>query len=734
MAGARVVGPYALEGEIARGAMGAVYRARRADGAVVALKVLHAGANASGDQRARFRREAELAARLVHPSIVRVHDVGAAGALDYLAMELVEGEPLSARVGRLAPLEAARLLAEVARGVEHAHSKGVLHRDLKPGNVLVRRDDGRALLTDFGVARHLESATLTRTGALVGTPSYLSPEQAAGGPATQATDVYGLGVVLYEALTGVLPHRREDLPSLLVAITSERPARPSSFTRDVPAALDALCLRALAKEPGGRPTAGELAAALEAIADGRAVARRPRRAAALGAGLVALLALAATVALTRGEGHGPRPGGVAAPTMRARASSPAPIAAAYVEPAWVRALAKDPGEGGLLEAHDALDALEEEGQPLDPRTRARALEVVADLDRRWVLPPLGPGHKAGVDRLAWITWLWLRLDPAHPVGKDRQDLYVANVIDVVSRQMQDEDPAYFVRAGRAMAAIQPRDLTAYLALAKGVNGGVFLPAAGPLLTTGLEVARAMDHPDGWGQVARARAGWLAHVAARDPARAPALAVELRALLREADALAMQPLSRGPLLVHAAEHAPPAEALDLLARAEALPYVASALAVARGRALREQGAPLPERLAAARKALVMGRGLGGQEETAAAVGLLLEVDPAEGLEEADATLAAPIADAPYAGLALRRLLVAPEGTDLAGGLADLGERLAARAALRDRSRADAALVAAALAEVRALLLAPPARAELLARLSAWAAPERLVVLDARPRKI
>ena len=162
------VGPYTVESELARGGMGAVYRARRrGDGALVALKILDAGPAVTPVQQERFKREGELAARLAHPGIVRVLDAGAVSWLLYLAMDLIDGAPLGDSAGRVTPLEAARLVAQVARAVEHAHAHGVVHRDLKPNNVLVRRDDGAALVTDFGIARDLGSAALTKTGGLL---------------------------------------------------------------------------------------------------------------------------------------------------------------------------------------------------------------------------------------------------------------------------------------------------------------------------------------------------------------------------------------------------------------------------------------------------------------------------------------------------------------------------------------------------------------------------------------
>ena len=267
-------GPYEVLGELGRGGLGVVYRARHPrTGGEVALKVL---LDPDPRGKARFQREARTAARLRHPGIVSVQDLGEEDGRPYLVMELVEGESLASRLrrGPLAEEEAARLGAELAEALACAHAAGVLHRDVKPANVLIDRT-GRARLTDFGLAREqLEGAErLTRTGVMLGTPGYMAPEQMddasrAGPPA----DVYGLGASLYQLLTGSPPFVMETLSSLVNAVLNRPPAPPSVLRPGLDARLDRLCLACLAKDPAERPTAADLARALSEW-------RRARRAA-----------------------------------------------------------------------------------------------------------------------------------------------------------------------------------------------------------------------------------------------------------------------------------------------------------------------------------------------------------------------------------------------------------------------------------------------------------------------
>ena len=276
--------------------MGVVYRARHLEtGQVYALKTLLVGADEQA--RARFEREGLGQARVDrHPNVVRVHAAGEASGQAYLVLDLVSGGDLAARLkqGPLAPRAAAQVGLELARGLAHAHAHGVLHRDLKPANVLFD-ELGRAKLVDFGLARLLGEGTLTQTGQVMGTPAYMSPEQADGekgvGP---ATDVYGLGAVLFAALTGFPPFAGGSVAELLVQVFRTRPVAPSLHQPEVPPALDAICARALEKEPADRyASMNELADALEQFLalTSEDQGRPLRRGLAAGGAICALLVL-----------------------------------------------------------------------------------------------------------------------------------------------------------------------------------------------------------------------------------------------------------------------------------------------------------------------------------------------------------------------------------------------------------------------------------------------------------
>ncbi|MCO5167122.1 MAG: serine/threonine protein kinase [Planctomycetes bacterium] len=276
-------GPYVVEAELGRGGAGVVYRARDAAGGVVAVKVLLPRPGADAHALRRLAREARVLERLRHPGIVPVRAMGEAprGGL-WIAMDLVDGQTLQRRLdtqGPLAPAAAAALVAEVARAVAHAHAQGVLHRDVKPDNVLLDRA-GRPFLTDFGLAKDLDGtlhgASLSVSGQFLGTPGYWAPEQARGerGSVGPATDVHGLGATLHAALTGGPPFRAASLVEALQNAEREPPP-PSRANPAVPAALDAVCARAMRLDPAARhASADDLARDLEAFL---AAARRPRR-------------------------------------------------------------------------------------------------------------------------------------------------------------------------------------------------------------------------------------------------------------------------------------------------------------------------------------------------------------------------------------------------------------------------------------------------------------------------
>jgi WD40 repeat protein len=271
---------YEVLGELGRGGMGVVYLARQVKaGRVVALKVVLAGAHAGPGELARFRAEAEAAARLQHPHIVPVYEVDEHDGRPFFSMEFCAGGGLDKKLAGtpLPPTEAARLVQTLAGALDAAHAAGVVHRDLKPANVLLTAD-GTPKVADFGLAKKLDAAGRTTTGAVLGTASYMAPEQAAGqtkevGP---AADVYALGAVLYECLTGRPPFKGPTALETLRQVLSEEPAPPRRLQPGTPADLETICLKCLNKEPKKRyATAGELADDLRRFLAGEPVRARP---------------------------------------------------------------------------------------------------------------------------------------------------------------------------------------------------------------------------------------------------------------------------------------------------------------------------------------------------------------------------------------------------------------------------------------------------------------------------
>ena len=283
---------FTLEGEIGRGGMGVVYRAR--DERLkrgVAVKVLPPELAFREEIRIRFLREAETAARLSHPHIVPIHSVGEGpDGLVYFVMAYVDGESLAARLKRrerLPPEEARRIMMEMADALGAGHALGIIHRDVKPDNILLEGSRGRTVLTDFGIAKALTSTTgpgtLTATGVAIGTPHYMSPEQAAGDREIDGrSDIYSLGVVGYQMLAGELPFSAPTVPGLLLKQITEQAPNLQDKSPTCPDDLAACVMRSLEKEPEARwPTADALRRALESRT---APAYRPRRPSVAGAG------------------------------------------------------------------------------------------------------------------------------------------------------------------------------------------------------------------------------------------------------------------------------------------------------------------------------------------------------------------------------------------------------------------------------------------------------------------
>ncbi|MSR02379.1 MAG: serine/threonine protein kinase [Gemmatimonadetes bacterium] len=374
---------YTIEGEIGRGGMGVVYRAR--DERLqrrVAIKVLPPELAYQKDIRERFTREAQTAARLSHPNIVPIHDVGNGAGLVYFVMGYVEGESLGGRIkrrGKLPPDEARRIMKETADALSAAHSLSIIHRDIKPDNILLEGTRGRVMVTDFGIAKALSGtsgATLTGVGVAIGTPQFMSPEQAAGEREIDGrSDLYSLGVVTYLMLTGELPFNAPTVAGILMKQITE-PAPVLHLTRpDIPEDLSLAVARCLEKDPENRwPTADGLRRGLESrtvgsyrpTATGVRAAPAPRNPDSTG---TRPRTLAADRARARGLAAPPAPRAPRAP-MAPRLGAPS-RSASLAGGQWVR---NDRGE--WVRTDDESPPMHDTGEP-------RIVQKVRDQFARW---------------------------------------------------------------------------------------------------------------------------------------------------------------------------------------------------------------------------------------------------------------------------------------------------------------------------------------------------------------
>src|SRR5436190_4606973 len=265
-----VVGRYSLERELGRGGMGVVYLAREVLlDRLVAIKLLPPELAARPELRDRFMREARTAARLSHPYIVPIHAVGEIGGFVFIVMAYVDGGTLAQRLAAHGPLAAhdvTRIMREVAWALAYAHAQGIVHRDIKPANILLERGTGRAMVTDFGIARVTETTGDTGVGMVLGTPEFMSPEQAAAEELDGRSDLYALGIVCYLALTGTLPFTGNTAQAVIAQHLTQPPAPVASVARGIPRSLAQAIDKCLQKQASARFASGEALA--DALAPG----------------------------------------------------------------------------------------------------------------------------------------------------------------------------------------------------------------------------------------------------------------------------------------------------------------------------------------------------------------------------------------------------------------------------------------------------------------------------------
>ncbi|HVL53386.1 MAG TPA: Stk1 family PASTA domain-containing Ser/Thr kinase, partial [Vitreimonas sp.] len=372
-------GRYRLIELLGQGGMATIYRAR--DNQLerdVAVKLLRPEYGRDPDFLSRFRQEAQAAASLNHPNVVSVFDYGQDNAGPFIVMELIDGEDLSAiirRTGALPPRQAARLTADAARALEVAHRRGIVHRDVKPGNIMVGRD-GRVKVTDFGIARAVAEAQMTLPGTTLGSVHYFSPEQARGEATTPGSDVYSLGIVLYELLTGRRPWGGDSAAAIAMARLSGAVPSPSAARAGIPPALEAIVRRAMSLDPAARyATGGALAEVLDGFLADQGASSSGLGAA--GAGLVPAghadepgATSAATLAGAAGVGAAGAAGAGAAAT--ARPTGPATVASGVARPNASR----------VPYAPDAYAGADDDWQRDERARRARAQDDRYDEDER----------------------------------------------------------------------------------------------------------------------------------------------------------------------------------------------------------------------------------------------------------------------------------------------------------------------------------------------------------------
>jgi serine/threonine-protein kinase len=388
----RLGGRYRLVQRIATGGMGTVWRAEDTLlGRPVAVKLLSDALGQDGRFVERFRREARAAGGLSHPNVARVYDYGEDDGRPFIVMELLEGETLAARlhrVGRLRPDEAAEIGGQVARALHSAHQAGIVHRDVKPGNVMLTPHSG-AKVMDFGIAAAAWASPLTATGTTMGTASYLSPEQASGERATAASDVYALGCVLYEMLTGRPPFDADSPIAVASAHMTDRPTPIRDLAPDVPAWMASAVAMAMAKDPAARPPSARVfAEMLERNAPGLPAAatpplgfqrpQRPPRGRSR-AGWLWVLAATAVLALTFVIAFRALSGGIDSPPTPPPGQKASPTAQALTVPPVIG-----------LRVTDALARLTQAGLVPVPRQVKGPAGVVVKVD-----PGVGSPVQAG---------------------------------------------------------------------------------------------------------------------------------------------------------------------------------------------------------------------------------------------------------------------------------------------------------------------------------------------------